>query len=665
MKQGWRTEHPSSGLEAVEECAPFPESAWQEFSDSLAKQLASLHASVLHLHVSDVASRWSEADKGNLAVATHWKLPPSCLSNAADNKPHARQLAEAKVLLHDSPMITGPSHGPLQKISLTEEHTEQPWTPASIKEEEEEDDAVQFDCEQTVSGRHDVDDGESCVTMQTTGTKSRNSARSKPRRVSIVSLCSNQAQPAPDQVITVGSRMPKNASRTVHRIDDLDDIVTLGYRGLQQRRRKDHHNCDEYDKSATLRKKRKKFNSLYLEPAICAVLLLNAIQIGITMDYGDWDGWPYVELTFLIIYILELVLKVFLLGLKELCGRPQLWFNLADLVIIAIALFGVVVTFSVRDDGALSNPIVIFRLARLARITRLIRLLRFDFFKELLTMVAGLFSGMRTLLWAFVLLFLAIYPMSLVLTQFIGQDESTANDAQMRELFKTVPRSMLTVFRCVTGDCNFSDGTPAVLDLIERYGIVWIPIYVAVMLIVTLGLFNLIVAIFVDTVLADAKKQERERKLHRLKDRSRQRDFTAQLLEMLLDRTMEDHILKGETIDPHEGLERITHMSVNKDSFTEFLKDPEVHLILDELDVPEEERLDIFEVLDANGNGTLQLEELIHGVIRLRGDPKRSDVIQVLLVIRSLQEEMQDFRDDMMARVHTLQLSVDTVGKDS
>eukprot|EP00971_Amphidinium_carterae_P173974 3448517-Amphidinium_carterae.1 len=68
--------------------------------------------------------------------------------------------------------------------------------------------------------------------------------------------------------------------------------------------------------------------------------------------------------------------------------------------------------------------------------------------------------------------------MSLVLTQFLGQDSSTEHDAQMRELFRSVPRSMLTVFRCVTGDCNYSDGTPLILALVEKYGPVWIPIYV-------------------------------------------------------------------------------------------------------------------------------------------------------------------------------------------
>eukprot|EP00971_Amphidinium_carterae_P048822 962155-Amphidinium_carterae.1 len=88
-----------------------------------------------------------------------------------------------------------------------------------------------------------------------------------------------------------------------------------------------------------------------------------------------------------------------------------------------------------------------------------------------------------------------------------------------------------------------------------------------------------------------------------------------------------------------QGLQQVTKMSVTKDVFEEFIADKEascseqlrvlcsssqsahprkrrvkssiqceVCKILERLDVPEEERLDIFEVIDANGNGTIQLD---------------------------------------------------------
>jgi len=124
----------------------------------------------------------------------------------------------------------------------------------------------------------------------------------------------------------------------------------------------------------------------------------------------------------------------------------------------------------------------------------------------------------------------------------------------------------------------------------------------------------------------------------------------AKLLEKLLDHLIEANVLSKEAaLQSAKGLEELLHLSVTRDVFNTFLQDEEVCTILTALDVPEEERLDIFEVLDANGNGTIQLEELLNGVMKLRGDPRRSDVIHVLLVLRSLQEEMQEFKDDVLS----------------
>mmetsp|Transcript_30385 Transcript_30385/g.69949 ORF Transcript_30385/g.69949 Transcript_30385/m.69949 type:complete len:642 (+) Transcript_30385:101-2026(+) len=606
----------------------------QDFSTALAKQLSDLHITVLHMHMADSAlsGRAGDAIDGALSPPA-WDEPRSAICVAENGAPRLRWDSN-KPFSEPVPGSAFRTSNPTHRV--VEAESPLPHLPASS-----------FGS-QLSGGSPGSQESPSSVAF----------------RKRSLGLWSQDAQACPQSLpMPVKSKMPTTASRRqVTRIDDFEDIVTQGYNRLKMRRRNTPalQEGERYSETDW----RKRFNSHILEPAICVVLIINAIQIGVSMDIAsDADWWAYVDFTFIGVYMLELVIKILLLGWKDFFSCPQVWFNMFDVVIIALALLGAVLTMAYTDSDQMSSSIVIVRLVRLARISRIMRLLRFSIFKELLTMVAGLVSGLRTLLWAFVLMFLAIYPMSLVLTQFLGQDSSTEHDAQMRELFRSVPRSMLTVFRCVTGDCNYSDGTPLILALVEKYGPVWIPIYVVVMLIVTFGLFNLIMAIFVDNALSDAKRQERELKLAKLKDRTMQKEKTAHLLEMLLDRIIEESILKGDTgessRDLHDGLAEVTHMEVSKDVFTDFLLDPEVCAILDALDVPEEERLDIFEVLDANGNGTLQLEELINGVIKLRGEPRRSDTVHVLLVIQSLQEEMQTFRDTVLQQMQVLRSSVE------
>merc|ERR1740121_252874 len=65
---------------------------------------------------------------------------------------------------------------------------------------------------------------------------------------------------------------------------------------------------------------------------------------------------------------------------------------------------------------------------------------------------------------------------------------------------------------------------------------------------------------------------------------------------------------------------------------------PQISDIMDKLDIAAEDRLDLFDVLDADGNGTLTLGEISDGLKHLRGDPKRSDVISNGLLLRAMRK---------------------------
>merc|ERR1712194_151840 len=65
--------------------------------------------------------------------------------------------------------------------------------------------------------------------------------------------------------------------------------------------------------------------------------------------------------------------------------------------------------------------------------------------------------------------------------------------------------------------------------------------------------------------------------------------------------------------------------------------------ILRDLDVDEEDQFNLFETLDLDCNGYLDLNELFEGITKLRGDARRSDVITIQLMIRGLQLELRDF----------------------
>merc|ERR1719335_6522 len=65
--------------------------------------------------------------------------------------------------------------------------------------------------------------------------------------------------------------------------------------------------------------------------------------------------------------------------------------------------------------------------------------------------------------------------------------------------------------------------------------------------------------------------------------------------------------------------------------------------LLDELDIPRgAERAELFEVLDADGSGTLSAAEFISGLMKVRGEARKSDIIATRLSVSSLQELLRN-----------------------
>merc|ERR1719424_2273919 len=71
--------------------------------------------------------------------------------------------------------------------------------------------------------------------------------------------------------------------------------------------------------------------------------------------------------------------------------------------------------------------------------------------------------------------------------------------------FRTVPNAMLSVFRCYTDGCSAYDGTPLQERLFAEYGGIFFIGYCISFMFVTVGVFNLIMAIFIENVVSQAQ----------------------------------------------------------------------------------------------------------------------------------------------------------------
>merc|ERR1712232_643259 len=87
-----------------------------------------------------------------------------------------------------------------------------------------------------------------------------------------------------------------------------------------------------------------------------------------------------------------------------------------------------------------------------------------------------------------------------------------------------------------------------------------------------------------------------------------------------------------------EGLTIIRTKEITQDIFDVVIRDPVVINALTALDICPEDHGDLFDILDSDNSGGMFFVELLHGLEKLRGEPRRSDIVCVDLMLRSIQQ---------------------------
>jgi len=296
---------------------------------------------------------------------------------------------------------------------------------------------------------------------------------------------------------------------------------------------------------------------------------------------------------------------------------------------VCFSLFDVITTYLIKAVE-MGQELALMKLLRLARLARLVRALRFKFFDELRTMVLGVFSGMKVLLWAILLLFFVIYFLGVFMNSMVGEAEPE---------FENVAVSMLTVFRCYTEGCNAFNGTPLTQRMFASYGAGFFVCYVLSFMLITVGIFNLIMAIFIDNVVSDNV----HRKLEEIGSKSEEVEsdlknfFAAEVASIQTARSIGGEIFRS----------RYTHLlnegaNVSRQDFANMLAKPELVTILSKADIETPQKSELFNVLDVDMGGELEMDELVHGLMSMRGPITKTDIIGVKLKVIHITRMIED-----------------------
>jgi len=412
-------------------------------------------------------------------------------------------------------------------------------------------------------------------------------------------------------------------------------------------------------------KTEKSLRLLILDSIVGVFIVLNALVIGISTDvHSSWFGWTVLDAGFAFIFATELVVKLRLLGIRDyFFGTDSRW-NVFEAVLVMLALVELVAAFvkpagGEGGTGGGTTNLSLFRILRLTRITRLLRMCRFEVFSELMVMIKGTMRGFKTLLWASLLLSLPLYALSIVFRETLGIHRDEGYGA---ECFSTVPEAFYTVLRCVlASECTDHEGKPIFALVADHYGWGYAFIYCIVEMLMTFGLFNVIIAIFIENVLAGAKANDQLLKRHRLRDMQffaqKMTELVSVIMQVTQDEKQRDNIRESIVMDegllsvdgvmpksPEKMLQAASEIEITPEIFEEVRQREGVAEIFSDLALADEDTFNLFETLDADGSGTLDMEELFEGIAKLRGDARRSDVIANNVMLHKLHSELRDLR---------------------
>eukprot|EP00928_Gymnodinium_smaydae_P038994 TRINITY_DN26748_c0_g3_i2.p1 TRINITY_DN26748_c0_g3~~TRINITY_DN26748_c0_g3_i2.p1 ORF type:complete len:683 (+),score=82.29 TRINITY_DN26748_c0_g3_i2:81-2051(+) len=380
------------------------------------------------------------------------------------------------------------------------------------------------------------------------------------------------------------------------------------------------------------------------------VILANSIFIGVALDHNNGEvGWLVCNVLFSLLFLCELAFKICAQGfVRQFCGPSWLsngfdaFLIVADAIQVSLDLMVPETAKTLEEEGI--PAVSLFRVVRLLRLARVLRLFRSAGFRDLQSMILGMMGGLMTLGWAVILFLLIIYVAALLCKEALGKRMSP----NVFEYFDSVPRAMLTVFRCSFGDCSSSGGVPIFEHVHESYGGFISFVYCAFTFFVTVGLFNVISAIFVDSTVRATEKIETDKLRQRLSD---EQLWSSSVYTLLSRSFVAANIELKSNLEDEEGLVLTTEF--DREIVDKLVEDSEAIAALQDLDIDPDDHRRLSDILDPDHSGTIGILEMIEGLRRLRGQPRRSDIVTVDLMVRALQTTAEEIN-------HTLNRSCES-----
>eukprot|EP00927_Polykrikos_kofoidii_P087122 TRINITY_DN9959_c0_g1_i3.p1 TRINITY_DN9959_c0_g1~~TRINITY_DN9959_c0_g1_i3.p1 ORF type:complete len:601 (-),score=112.52 TRINITY_DN9959_c0_g1_i3:385-2187(-) len=341
---------------------------------------------------------------------------------------------------------------------------------------------------------------------------------------------------------------------------------------------------------------------------LCAYAIFLSFQADDLLKQGGKNArWTLVlDVFFAAIFLGEIILKVVAFGFKFFVGSDSVW-NTCTLLLVVVQIGELILDFAVARSlpGGDAN-LVGFRVIRMLRLTRIIRAARlFSVVQELRTMVISVLGSLRHVCWTLILMMLVAWVCALSIVMMVGAVYKRCNgniqlgncSEYIYKYFGSLGAAMFSLFAAVSGGLDWQ---LAAVTLLEEVDATSCLVMIAYVVFVVFALVNSVTGVFVDSALRSSEKAQ------------------AELLTSMAHTVFSQTLSEGASND---------EASITREAFLEAMQGETMRVYFANLDVNIEDPHKIFDLIDVDRSGTIEVSEFVESIHRMKGQAKALDFL--------------------------------------